>query len=331
MPVTLYVDGPRWRDHLRGVAEASPGIIPVAKGNGYGFTIANLARRAEWLGVDTVAVGTYREINDVERRFPGDIMVLEPWRPFLDAPAAGRLVHTIGRLEDLAAIADAADRPRVVLEALTSMRRHGLTASELEAAIASHPSVRIEGLAPASSAGRRPRRRGRRLASHRTLGAVLSEPRRRNRTRCAPDRASGRGAPATRRHVAVARRPRRIFGAGHGARRASGAAWRSDRLPPAQGRPRRSRDRGVGWHCARHCARSTGGGRVAASARGQSGEGRARSDWTGTLAVLGRWPTTLVCRATAHAGEPRHASLVSRSPGRGRRAVGRRADDDDAV
>ena len=42
MPLTLYVDGPRWRDHLRTtVADAHPGIVPVAKGNGYGFTVSN--------------------------------------------------------------------------------------------------------------------------------------------------------------------------------------------------------------------------------------------------------------------------------------------------
>jgi hypothetical protein len=148
MPLTLYVDGPRWRERLRTVADETPGLVPVAKGNGYGFTVANLARRAEWLGVDTVAVGTYREVAEVERRFSGDVMVLEPWRPFLDTRADERVVHTIGRPEDLAAVAESGERqPRVVLEALTSMRRHGLTADDLAAAFASHPGVRVEGLA----------------------------------------------------------------------------------------------------------------------------------------------------------------------------------------
>jgi hypothetical protein len=147
MPLTLYVDGPRWREHLRSTVDASPGLVPVAKGNGYGFTVARLARRAEWLGVDTVAVGTYGEVADVEKRFPGDVMVLEPWRPFLDAVSGDRVIHTIGRPEDLAAIATPADRPRVVVEGLTSMRRHGFEARQLQAAVKSHPGVRVEGLA----------------------------------------------------------------------------------------------------------------------------------------------------------------------------------------
>jgi alanine racemase len=147
MPLTLHVDGPRWRDHLRAVVDTTPGLVPVAKGNGYGFTVASLARRADWLGVDTVAVGTYCEIAQVDKRFSGDVMVLEPWRPFHEVKAGERIVHTVGRLDDLAAIASSADRPRVVLEALTSMRRHGFEASQLTAALASHPGVRVEGLA----------------------------------------------------------------------------------------------------------------------------------------------------------------------------------------
>ena len=46
MTLTLTVDGDRWRAHLRAVAEATPGLMPVAKGNGYGFSLGRLARKA---------------------------------------------------------------------------------------------------------------------------------------------------------------------------------------------------------------------------------------------------------------------------------------------
>ena len=36
---SLHVDGDRWRAHLRRVADGTPGLVPVAKGNGYGFTL----------------------------------------------------------------------------------------------------------------------------------------------------------------------------------------------------------------------------------------------------------------------------------------------------
>ncbi len=82
MGLTLYVDGDRWRTHLRSVHAAHPGLVPVAKGNGYGFGIPRLARRADWIGVDTVAVGTYPEVDDVVARFGGSALVLTPWRAF---------------------------------------------------------------------------------------------------------------------------------------------------------------------------------------------------------------------------------------------------------
>ncbi len=77
----------------------------MAKGNGYGFGIGRLARRADWLGVDTLAVGTYVELPEVAQRFAGDLLVLTPWRPSGQVPEEelppGRVVHTVSRLADL--------------------------------------------------------------------------------------------------------------------------------------------------------------------------------------------------------------------------------------
>jgi alanine racemase len=141
MSLTLTVDGERWRSHLRMVADATPGLVPVAKGNGYGIGIGRLARRTQWLadqglGCDTLAVGTYEELPEVANRFDGDLLVLSPWRPFgpaleIDPALAGRVIHTVGRADDLAALLDQQPDARYVLEKLTSMYRHGLTAREL--------------------------------------------------------------------------------------------------------------------------------------------------------------------------------------------------------
>ncbi len=68
MPLKLTVDADRWRKHVQTFAEATPGLVPVAKGNGYGLTLRKLAHQTEWLnsldtGVDTLAaVGTYNEV-----------------------------------------------------------------------------------------------------------------------------------------------------------------------------------------------------------------------------------------------------------------------------
>ena len=70
MGLTLHVDGDRWRAHLRATAAAHPGLVPVTKGNGYGFGLARLARRAAWLGADTIAVGTYEELPELAPHVP---------------------------------------------------------------------------------------------------------------------------------------------------------------------------------------------------------------------------------------------------------------------
>ena len=139
MTLTLSVDGDRWRAHLRAVAEANPGLAPVAKGNGYGLGLGRLARKAQWLGVDTLAVGTYDELPEVASRFDGDLLVLSPWRPFgaaveLDDGLAKRVVHTVGRLSDVDDLLARQPGARIVLERLTSMNRHGFTASDLRTA-----------------------------------------------------------------------------------------------------------------------------------------------------------------------------------------------------
>jgi alanine racemase len=148
MPLTLYVDGPAWRAHLQQVRDLHPGLVPVLKGNGYGFGLERLAARAAWLGVDTVAVGMYQEVTRVAEHFDGSILVLTPWRPFeTRAVFDSHVVHTVGRLQDLAALSGHEGRPRVVLERLTSMRRHGFSARDLREAAALVDGVAVEGVA----------------------------------------------------------------------------------------------------------------------------------------------------------------------------------------
>jgi alanine racemase len=148
--LTLTVDGERWRGHLRAVAEATPGLVPVAKGNGYGFTLARLARKVEWLGLDTIAVGTYEELSQVATRYAGDLLVLTPWRSFQPTPdpaLARRVIHTVSRPDDLAGLLQAQPDARFVLELETSMRRHGMSAQQLWALARRLRGGRLEGVA----------------------------------------------------------------------------------------------------------------------------------------------------------------------------------------
>lgn len=148
MPLTLSVDADAWREHLRSFVSARTGVVPVTKGNGYGFGNGVLASEAKALGVDTLAVGTYDEVPSVAAQFPGDVLVLAPWRPGVEVDHADeRVVNTVSRLSDLHTLADSGHRPRVVVEVLTSMRRHGIAADEIAAAVSLLSRVRFEGWA----------------------------------------------------------------------------------------------------------------------------------------------------------------------------------------
>ncbi|HEX8509691.1 MAG TPA: alanine racemase [Propionibacteriaceae bacterium] len=133
--ITLRLDADRWREHLDVVAHATPGLVPVIKGNGYGHGLARLAAEATRLGVDTIAVGTAPEVAAVRDAFAGDIVVLTPFRPDDDLAELllgdPRIVTTVSRLADLEAVTRLSAAPRVVVEVLTSMRRHGIAPEDL--------------------------------------------------------------------------------------------------------------------------------------------------------------------------------------------------------
>lgn len=167
MTFTLHVDGPRWRHHAESVRDdvrkalhagktgARFGdIVPVAKGNGYGFGLPNLARETGRLGLDRIAVGTPHEAAAVAGYFAGQILVMQPWDPrdlagaevwrYIESrPFAERVLRTVASVEALHALAtvglaDGSDgRPiPVVVEGLTSMRRFGLAEPDLDALLA---------------------------------------------------------------------------------------------------------------------------------------------------------------------------------------------------
>jgi alanine racemase len=144
----LDVDAVRWRAGLSAVAAATPGLVPVIKGNGYGLGRDLLAREATTLGAGTIAVGTYAEVPGALEAFGGDVMVLTPWRPFFsDVVLDERVIHTLGRVDDIAALAAAAPTARITLEGETSMARHGLDRHELAAAVAALGDLTLEGFA----------------------------------------------------------------------------------------------------------------------------------------------------------------------------------------
>jgi len=131
MPLSLHVDGQKWRSHLNQMLSAKPGLVPVIKGNGYGFGLELLAAESTRLGVETIAVGLASEVAKVRTAFAGEIVVLSPDQVTGDLTDS-KVVQTVSNLEVLQSI-DA--NTNVIVELLTPLNRHGIEVSEINHAL----------------------------------------------------------------------------------------------------------------------------------------------------------------------------------------------------
>ncbi len=130
MSLSLYVDTDRWRAHQQAVLAEFPGLVPVAKGNGYGLGNERLAAEAGRLGTGLLAVGTAAEAAAALDRYQYDLLVLTPFRVGEDSPALpARVIRTVANVDALRALPFGT---RVVVECMTSMRRHGISAADLQ-------------------------------------------------------------------------------------------------------------------------------------------------------------------------------------------------------
>lgn len=138
MTLTLTIDAHSWRTHLKEFQQQASGLVPVAKGNGYGFGLSTLAGEAKRLDTQTLAVGIAQEVAAVRAGgWDDDIVVLNPWRPF-DAVATAlltdpKVITTVSRVEDLRSLTQSHPKARVIVEIETAMHRHGLDPRQLTA------------------------------------------------------------------------------------------------------------------------------------------------------------------------------------------------------
>ncbi|MFE3288650.1 alanine racemase, partial [Streptomyces sp. NPDC059233] len=144
MALTLYVDTARWRTHQKQVMDQFPGLIPVCKGNGYGFGHERLCEEATRMGADVLAVGTTYEAASIKDLFGGDLLVLTPFRRGEDpVPLPDRVIRSVASLDGVRGLVGA----RVVIECMSSMRRHGISEQDLGQLHAAIEDVRLEGFA----------------------------------------------------------------------------------------------------------------------------------------------------------------------------------------
>jgi hypothetical protein len=132
MPLSLHVDAQKWRSHLTQMMSAKPGLVPVIKGNGYGFGLELLAAESTRLGVETVAVGLASEVAKVRTAFGGEIVILSPDQVICELKDS-KIIQTVSSLEVLRSI-DA--NTNVIVEILTPLNRHGINVPEINSALA---------------------------------------------------------------------------------------------------------------------------------------------------------------------------------------------------
>jgi alanine racemase len=134
MSLRLSVDNDAWQSHVTATARLLGDLLPVVKGNGYGFGRANLMPRVVSLAPD-VAVGSVHELVDVPTTL----------RPFVLTPIGSGVladptsltllrnrndaVVAVGSKRDLDVLKSIDMKHSVIIKVESSMHRYGVPAS----------------------------------------------------------------------------------------------------------------------------------------------------------------------------------------------------------
>ena len=127
--LTLHVDGERWRHHISHyVARHQGDLVPVIKGNGYGFGIPTLARESEGFSAECVACYNAEEAAIIRSQYNGDVLLLSPQESIDES----WIIHTVApHSKDFIE-----KRPaRFVLEILSPVKRHGFVITDIKNAL----------------------------------------------------------------------------------------------------------------------------------------------------------------------------------------------------
>jgi alanine racemase len=115
--ITLTVRSATWRAHVARVANSVDGLVPVVKGNGYGFGRRALAEFASEF-CDTIAVGTVHELDALPDGLHAVVLT-----PSLEAPASTAPILTVGHRAHIDCLEGW--RGRVLVKLESSMHRYG--------------------------------------------------------------------------------------------------------------------------------------------------------------------------------------------------------------
>ena len=159
MTFALTVDAHIFREHLNKIASnyktEGATLIPVVKGNGYGFGRETLIREANLIGAAQIAVANVWELSSALTQTSGQVLVLEPFNP-VDRLAVAQWELSLHKDADRVtailstnsmAEAQSVGIKKVLLDGATSMHRFGMARHEMATLIRDNTSqVEISGL-----------------------------------------------------------------------------------------------------------------------------------------------------------------------------------------
>lgn len=140
MTLRLVVDQSAWNSHVQDVASALHPVVPVVKGNGYGFGRSHLMGRATELS-NEVAVGTVYELADVPPHTTP--IVLTPVDNGCTVDLRLDAIYTVGSVHHVATLRSLGFEGRVLVKLRSRMQRYGVTPDQLEELV---EAVRTAGL-----------------------------------------------------------------------------------------------------------------------------------------------------------------------------------------
>ncbi|MTA40121.1 MAG: hypothetical protein F2560_03675, partial [Actinobacteria bacterium] len=140
MTIRLAVNEPRWLAHVQGVAKSMPGLVPVVKGNGYGFRRWNLMPLAGQLSSE-IAVGTVFEVRDIPSNVTPIVLTPTMTAPPKNLPL--NTVLTVGSRHHVVALTSAGWSGDVIVKLQSSTLRYGVTKSNFDALIADVRNARF--------------------------------------------------------------------------------------------------------------------------------------------------------------------------------------------
>jgi len=138
MALRLTVQRAAWQAHIDSIADTVDGLVPVVKGNGYGFGRATLHPLVKSLS-DYVCVGTVYELDSVGDRVTPVVLTPASTQP---PSTAAMAILTIGSLRDIDILRGR--RGRIIVKLQSSMRRYGATPAELHDVVSAASGADLE-------------------------------------------------------------------------------------------------------------------------------------------------------------------------------------------